>query len=99
MIPHERSLVKKLEGKPFALLGIDLDATKADLKKAEEKHKVTWRSWCDGGEGPIARTWNIKFIPMVYVLDQKGVIRYKNVQGEQLDQAVETLLKETEGGK
>jgi hypothetical protein len=27
MVPHERSLVKRLESKPFALLGVDLDDT------------------------------------------------------------------------
>ena len=29
MVPHERSLVKRLEGKPFSLLGIDLTAPRA----------------------------------------------------------------------
>jgi len=28
------------------------------------------------------------------VLDHKGVIRYKNVRGEALDKAVDTLLEE-----
>jgi hypothetical protein len=37
MYPHERSLVKKMEGKPFALIGVnsdeDRDALKPVLKK------------------------------------------------------------------
>ena len=41
MVPHERSLVKRLEGKPFALLGIDLDESKEILKKTEEEEKMT----------------------------------------------------------
>ena len=32
--------------------------------------------------------------PTIYVLDARGVIRYKNVRGEALDQAVDALLAE-----
>jgi len=98
MVPHERSLVKRLEGKPFALLGIDLDASKEILKKTEQEEKMTWRSWFDGREGPIGKQWNIRFLPTIYVLDHKGVIRYKGVRDEEMDKAVDTLLKELEAG-
>ena len=48
MYPHERSLVKRLAGKPFALLGINSDSDKDDLKKVMEKEQITWRSWWNG---------------------------------------------------
>jgi hypothetical protein len=99
MVPHERSLVKRLEDKPFALLGIDFDADKKTLKKAEEKNKITWRSWFDGRGGPIGDKWNIRFLPTIYVLDAKGVIRYKNVRDKELDEAVDALLKEVDKKK
>ena len=44
MYAHERSLVKRLEDKPFALLGVNSDANKEELKKAMEKEHITWRS-------------------------------------------------------
>src|SRR5207249_2030904 len=96
MVPHERSLVKRFEGKPFALLGIDLDDSKEILKRTEKDQQITWRSWWDGRSGPIARQWGIQFLPTTYVLDQKGVIRHVNLQGAALDQAVDGLLKELE---
>ncbi len=99
MVPHERSLVKRLEGKPFALLGVDFDNSVDDLKKAEETNKMTWRSWFNGREGPIGNQWNIHGLPTIYVLDASGVIRYKNVRGEDMDKAVDTLLKEMETKK
>ena len=57
---------------------------------------LTWRSWWDGGStnGPIARAWNVSAWPTIYVLDHKGVIRYKNVREQALDKAVDTLLAE-----
>lgn len=95
MVPHERSLVKRLEGKPFVLLGVDLDETKERLKKVQEDNQMTWRSWFDGRQaGPISKEWRIRFLPTVYVLDANGVIRFKGVEGEQMDKAVDSLLKE-----
>jgi hypothetical protein len=96
MYPHERSLVKRLEGKPFALVGVNSDSNKEELKKVMEKEKITWRSFFDGGKigGPIATKWNVHGWPTIYVLDQKGVIRYRDVRGEAMDKAVDTLLKE-----
>lgn len=93
MVPHERELVKHLEGKPFALIGVNLDSTREVHKKTEEQHKMSWRSFFDGAQGPIAEKWNIQSIPAIYVLDHKGVIRYKGVREKAMDTAVEALLK------
>jgi hypothetical protein len=100
MYPHERSLVKRLADKPFALLGVNSDINKEELKKVMEKEEITWRSFWNGPEGtngPISKKWNVHGWPTIYVLDQKGVIRYKNVRGEKMDEAVDKLLKEQEG--
>jgi hypothetical protein len=99
MVPHERSLVKRLENKPFTLLGVNFDDSKDELKKSEDKNHITWRSWFDGRSGPIGKEWNIRYLPTIYVLDAKGVIRYKGVRDEEMDKAVDTLLKETKGEK
>jgi hypothetical protein len=95
MYPHERSLVKRLADEPFALIGVNSDP-KAKVVGALERENITWRSFWDGGNtsGPIASKWNVRSWPTIYVLDHKGVIRYKNVRGEAMDQAVDTLLAE-----
>ena len=101
MIPHERSLVKRLEGKPFALLGINSDSDKSETKKRCRKEEMAWRSWFDGNGGPIAGAWGVRSYPTIYVLDHKGVVRFKNVRGEAMDKAVDQLLAELQksGGK
>jgi hypothetical protein len=96
MVPHERSLVKRSENKPFALLGINVDETKEVLKKSEAEHKITWRSWWDAEGGTIAKDWHVHSFPTIYVLDGKGIIRYKGVRDEAMDKAVDALLKEME---
>jgi hypothetical protein len=95
MIPDERSLVKRLEGKPFALLGINSDPDREKLKQLSVKDGVSWRSWFDGStEGPIATRWNVSGWPTLYVLDHRGVIRFKDAIGKRLDEAVDQLLEE-----
>ena len=97
MYPHERSLVKRLENKPFALLGVNSDP-KDKVEAALKRENITWRSFWDGGTtgGPIAKQYGVHAWPTTYVLDVKGVIRYKNVRGEAMDVAVDALLKEME---
>ena len=47
--------------------------------------------------GPIVETYHVRGYPTLFVIDAKGVIRRKNVIGEELDRAVDDLLKETLG--
>jgi hypothetical protein len=96
MYPHERSLVKRLAGKPFALLGINSDHDRNALKDVLKKEQITWRSWWNGGSpsGGIAEQWNVHGWPTIYVLDAKGNIRYRDVRGEAMEKAVDALLDE-----
>ncbi len=91
--------MKRLEGKSFALLGVNSDS-KERVRRAVKKENITWRSWWDGGstDGPIANAWNVKGWPTIYVLDAKGVIRHRDIRDKDLDDAIDTLLKE-EGAK
>ena len=104
MYPHERSLVKRLEGKPFSLVGVNSDRDKADLKKAMEKENITWRSFWNGGStsGPISTRWAVEGWPTLYLIDHKGVIRKKWVgspEDKVLDKEIDKLVKEAEAKK
>jgi hypothetical protein len=46
--------------------------------------------------GPISDRWNVRAWPTVYVIDHEGVIRFKNIIGDELDRAVEGLIREQE---
>jgi thiol-disulfide isomerase/thioredoxin len=95
MVPEERKLVERMAGKSFALIGINSDNDRTKVKAAIEKEKITWRSFRDGAApGPIATAWNIRSWPTIYVLDVQGVIRYRNVRGQALIDAVDALVPE-----
>ena|SRR5437773_2626075 len=104
MFPHERSLVKKLANDPFALVGVNSDKDREDLKKVMEKEEITWRSFWNGKEGtsgPISTAWNVHGWPTIYILDAKGTIRYKSVGGneKEIDETLDKLLAESKGEK
>lgn len=93
MYPHERELTKRYSPDDFVLLGVNCDE-RARAQAVIDRGDVTWRSWPDGQQGPIAEQWQIQSIPTIYVLDKNGVIRAKDVRGEELDQSIEMLLEE-----
>lgn len=97
MYPHERSLVVRMKGRPFTILGVNSDPVE-DYKKAIKEQELTWPSFWDGGRtgGPIARQWGVSGWPTIFLLDAKGVVRYRNVRGEELDEAIDILVKEAE---
>ena len=97
MYPHERSLVKRMKDKPFALIGINSDRDLEKLRAAMEKENITWRSFSNGPEGtggPISSLWNVHGWPTIYIIDHKGVIRDRDKRGEKLDAVVDELVAE-----
>jgi peroxiredoxin len=104
MWPHERSLVKQLSDKPFAVIGVNISEPDTEaLKKLVEKEHLTWRSFSDPrtseGLGPIAKKWNLAGTPTIYLIDSKGVIRYKWLGGapdKVIEDAVEGLIQDVE---
>ena len=100
MLPHEKALVERLKDKPFALIGINSDGDAATVRKLLAEQGITWRNAIDvSTEGPWARAWNVSGWPTIYVLDHKGVIRHRDLRDDELETAVNALLKELEAAK
>ena len=102
MYPHERSLVKTLADKPFALVGVNSDTDLEALKKTLKEENITWRSFWNGPNGtggPISKEWNVRGWPTLVLIDHKGVIRQKYLgsPGDKvLDEAIDKLVAEAE---
>ena len=99
MFPHERSLVKVLKDKPFALIGVNSDRDLSSIQKIVKEKNLNWRSFWNGPRGtggPISTSWNVKGWPTLYIIDAKGVIRHKQSGGatKPLDSMIEKLLAE-----
>ncbi len=99
MYPHERSLVKRMHGRPFALIGVNSDRDLDKLRKTVQEKELTWRSFWNGPEGtsgPISSLWNVRGWPTIYIIDHKGVIHAKNKRGEELDKVLDKLVAAAE---
>ncbi len=97
MYPHERYLVEKLAGLPFALIGVNSDAKLETAQNSVRRDKLPWRNFWNGPRGtsgPISAQWNVEAWPTVYLIDADGVIRYKAVGGSAIDRGIEKLMSE-----
>ena len=101
-LPHEREIAVRLKDKPFALVGVNSDPNKEQVKATTEKQRITWRSfWCGekGTDGEIPRAWNVQGWPTVYVIDHTGIIRAKQVAGLGMDRIVDRLIEDATAKK
>lgn len=105
MYEHERELVKKFQGRPFAMGSVNSDETKEQLLRAMADGSVAWRCWWEPRDhGPIADRYHVRGWPTVYILDHHGVIRVKFVgfvgrsfEGQPpIDDALEALIRDAE---
>ncbi len=99
MYPHERSLVKNLQDKPFALIGVNSDKNLDEVREIVKQKNITWRSFWngpDGTGGPISTEWDVSGWPTLYVIDAQGIIRHKQLGGSKkcIDNAITSLLAE-----
>ena len=86
-----------MSGKPFALIGVNSDGDREEAAASLKDKNVTWRSFWNGEDGvmgPISIKWSVYSWPSIYLIDAKGIIRYKNVRGDELDEAITKLMAE-----
>ena len=104
MFPHERSLVKRMAGKPFTLIGVNGDKAGDELNEKNKAAEITWRSFSNSrGEDKkdIAEEWNVQGWPTLYLIDHKGTIRRKwlgSPGDEVIDKEIDALVAEAAAG-
>lgn len=93
MVPHERTLVERYAGKPFAIVGVngdilpmpDVHVTGPDGKAIDSTAQVKDAlakhkiTWRSfrNGQFGVGADWNVRSWPTVYLIDQRGIIRGK----------------------
>jgi peroxiredoxin len=90
--PVYRSLVSYFPESSFCLLGIDSDKERKTIQEVIEKQEVTWRCWWDSDK-QIHEQWGLVGAPHIYVIDSHRRIAFVDVRGEELREAVKSLLE------
>ena len=94
-----------MKDKPFALIGVNINChDPKTLKEVMDKEQLNFRSFTDTADGEglgvIGSAWNLFGTPTVFVLDHKGVIRYRQIgipDKKAIDEVLNKLMKEAEG--
>ena len=93
-LPHVLAAYEKLHPRGFEVIGISFDSDKHRLQKFISDRKMPWPQFFDGKgwDNEIGRKFGIRAIPMMWLVDKKGVLR----QSTRADLAtdVERLLAE-----
>lgn len=95
--PELVAIYNEFHPKGLNIIGVSLDKENGSdqWKEAIAKDQLTWtqvsnlKFWDD----PIAAKYKVKFIPQMFVLDEKGVIIAQDLKGDELRAKLSELLK------
>ena len=96
-MPHVVKLYKKNRDKGFEIVGISLDRSRSALDQYVEANGMEWPQFFDGKywQNEIAMMYRVRSIPATFLIDRKGVLRYRALRGRELEEAVGKLLEES----
>ena len=95
--PNLVKVYEQYKSKGFEILGVSMDkaADKAKWLKAIADDKLTWKQVGDlkGWENSAAAQYDVKAIPMNFLIDPKGKIIAKDLRGAALETKVKELFE------
>ena len=98
-MPSLQRFSESMEGKPFALLTINMGESRAAAARAVRQRKVEFPVLLDR-KGDVFRQWGAKMLPTSFILDREGRIRYRILgdmewdNDREVDEILEVLLRE-----
>lgn len=92
-LPNIRSIAKKFDGQPFAVLSISLDSDEAKWKEFVGKNGMTWMQYRDGSfEGRISKQFGVTAIPATFTIDVDGVQEDQHVGDANIEGKLKKLI-------
>ncbi len=85
----------ELSRESFEILSISLDDDVEKVKKLVETKQISWPVLFsgDGWDDKNRVNYNLENIPSYWLVDKKGVLRHVGLEGNDLEEAVRTLLR------
>lgn len=95
-MPNVKKVYSTYNGKGFEIIGVSMDNSRQSLDAYLKEQNMTWRQIYDGRgwKAEIGQLYAIQSIPATFLIDREGRIRYKNLRGAELGEAVARLLEE-----
>lgn len=95
-LPKLKKIYADNKEKGFEIISINLDEDKEKLDAFLEENPLPWKrvfsgqGWRDG----VAQLYEVNWIPSIWLVDRKGILRYYDVRGDDLKTAIEELVTE-----
>ena len=88
----------KYQGRGFEIIGMNLDYDLDYLREFLTKYEILWPQISDsqGWDMALVSDYQVSALPKNFLLDRQGVIRYKDLRGENLRAKIYELLNEPE---
>jgi thiol-disulfide isomerase/thioredoxin len=77
-MPSIQELKRKLAGRPFVVLAVNLDEPESRIRRFLMEHKIDLTVLLDP-ERRVSRAWDARILPVSFVVGQDGRIRYSLV--------------------
>ncbi len=95
-MPNVKKVYNEFNGKGFEILGISLDESGEKFKSFVKEQDIAWPQIFDGRgwNSEVGKSYAVNSIPATFLLDRKGKIRFRDLRGDELYEAVKTLIEE-----
>ncbi len=92
----DRARVRKLWDERFVLVSVNGDVDSRELMRRVEDSNVSWlNAWEAAHRGSAGSAWHVTS-PATILLDERGIVRHVDLEGEALDAAIDRLLRDQE---
>lgn len=95
--PRFKKMYSKFKDKGVQFIGVSLDDDIEDLRGFVKQEEIEWPQIFDGKrwKGALPGLYHVQIIPMMFILDREGKIRYIGSSTENASQVITTLLSES----
>lgn len=95
-LPEIRKIYEEFHPLGFEIVGVSLDESATDLRRVLTQYEITWPVAFEGNRwnNSIANLYRVYQIPTTYLIDQDGIIRARDLEGDELRKILTELLKD-----
>jgi peroxiredoxin len=93
-LPEIKELYRKLKGPDVKFIGISRDDQIDDLKGVVLQQNIEWPQIFEGMryKGMMSKLYDVRKIPITFVVDQQGKVQYIGVSKDKISQVVTALI-------
>ncbi len=92
-----KALTEKFSRQSLVIIDVMRAPTRDAFEQPTANAEIHWTTtWDQGFPPPITIRWQTDGFPSAYVIDQRGVIRYREIYPRELEHEVESLLHQVE---